>query len=419
MALVAFAALPNGNIAQAAPITIDVPMLGANENPPVNSPGSGFARFTFDETTKVLTYAVTISGIPAGEVTAAHIHRGAVGVNGPIVYNLSTVGFTQVSGQITLTDADVADLKAGNFYVNAHSLTNPAGFARGQINLTPDAAIKASVDATAAAYNRKDISAFLNGFTTAGALNEFEASTIDEVRANLADQIGEPPITKVVVSNVRSTGATTATATVDLTIGAVVERHLYSFLLVGGVWKIDGGTIVDAPIGAGTTVVPVSLKEFNFSFDKSATASGNIAFQGTNNGQQFHEMAIAKIPANANLQELLADEEAPGVEMVGVVFMAPGDSASMVFSQPLAAGRYAMVCFVPDEATGTPHAFLGMATDFTVGSAGGGAVRPPSTGDGGLIGGSHTGDALLAAGVLMLLAGGSFALTTIRVRSES
>ena len=73
--------------------------------------------------------AVTISGIAQGEVTAAHIHRGPVGVNGPIVYNLSTVGFTQVAGSITLTAADVADLKAGNFYVNAHSLTNPGGFA--------------------------------------------------------------------------------------------------------------------------------------------------------------------------------------------------------------------------------------------------------------------------------------------------
>jgi hypothetical protein len=220
------------------------------------------------------------------------------------------------------------------------------------------------------------------------------------------------------VSNVVSTGSASANATVDLTFGGVIERHHYEFVLAGGVWKINGGEIVDYPVPAGTTVIPVSAKEFNFSFDKSATASGKIAFKGTNNGQQFHEMSIAKIPANANLQELLADEDAP-VEMIGVVFMAPGESASMVFSQPLSAGRYAMVCFIPDEATGTPHAFLGMATDFTVGGGGGGGVRPPSTGDGGLIGASHSADALLIGGVLMLFAGASVALTTLRVRSES
>ncbi len=422
IALVAFAALPGGNVAQAAPVTIDVAMSGANENPPVNSPGSGFARFTFDESTKVLTYAVTISGLPAGEVTAAHIHRGAVGVNGPIIYPLSTVGFTQVAGQITLTDADVADLKAGNLYVNAHSLTNPGGFARGQIYLTPDAAIKASVDMTVAAYNRKDVDGFLNGFTVEGALNEFDEDTIEAVRAGLPEFIGDPPIVKTVLSNVVSTGPTSANGTLDLFLGSLIERHQYQFLLVGGIWKINGGPIVEYPVPAGTSVVPVSLKEFNFSFDKSAVAGGNIAFRGTNNGTQFHEIALAKIPTNANLQELLeTEEDVPGFEFIGAVFMAPGESASMVFSQPLSAGRYAMVCFIPDEKTGTPHAFLGMVSDFTVsgGGGGGGTVRPPSTGDGGLIGAGHSSDALFAGGVLMLLAGGSVALTTVRLRNRS
>lgn len=401
-------------------MTIEVAMVGAQENPPVTSAGSGFARFTFDEATKVLTYSVTISGIPAGEVTASHIHRGAAGVNGPIVYNLSTVGFTTVSGSITLTDADVADLKAGNFYVNAHSTTNPGGFARGQINLTPDAAIQSSIAATVAAFNRKDVNAFLNGFTIEGALSEFGEDSIEAVRASLPEFIGEPPISRFVLSNVKSTGGSTATGTLDLYFDPIIERHLYNFRLLGGVWKIDGGETAEYPIPAGTTAVPVTLRDFNFTFDKTAAASGNIAFRGTNAGKQFHEIALAKIPANANLQELLAsdEEDIPSFEFIGAVFMAPGESTSMVFSRPLTAGRYAMVCFIPDEATGTPHAFLGMATDFTV-TGSGGSVRPPSTGDGGLIGGSHTGDVLLAVGLLGLVAGGALALTTVRIRGGS
>lgn len=418
-ALVAFAALPgSGKVVQAAPVTIEVAMLGAQENPPVIGAGSGFARFTFDEATKVLTYSVTISGLPEGEVTAAHIHRGAVGVNGPIVYNLSTVGFTTVSGSITLTDADVADLKAGNFYVNAHSTKNPGGFARGQINITPEAGIKATINNAVAAWNKKDVQGFLANFTTAGALNEFGEDSIDAVVASLPDFIGDPPISSGNVSNVKSINATTATATVDLNLGKLVERHEYTLLQQGGVWKIDGGPIVDVPTPAGAATVPVQLREFSFSFDKSAVASGNFALAGTNVGAQFHEIALAKIPANANLQELLeTEEDVPGFEFIGAVFMAPGESAKMVFSSPLAAGRYAMVCFIPDEKTDTPHAFLGMVSEFNVtggGSSGGGTIAPPNTGDGGLGGGSGSQYALLVLGLFSLVAAGGLTLSMAR-----
>lgn len=123
-------------VAEAAVVTIDVTAVGAQENPPVSGEGYAIARFTFDDSTRVLTYAVTVNGLSSGLVTAAHIHRGATGVNGPVVYPLSTVGFSQVAGSITLTVDDVADLQAGRFYVNVHSTANPGGFARGQIILS-------------------------------------------------------------------------------------------------------------------------------------------------------------------------------------------------------------------------------------------------------------------------------------------
>lgn len=132
---------------EAAVVTVDVTAVGAQENPPVSGPGYARARFTFDSDTKRLTYQVTVNGISEGFVTAAHIHRGATGTNGPIVHNLSLVPFTQIAGTITLSDADVRDLEAGNFYLNVHSTTNPGGFARGQINL-PRAAAPAPAPAT-------------------------------------------------------------------------------------------------------------------------------------------------------------------------------------------------------------------------------------------------------------------------------
>jgi hypothetical protein len=132
----------------AAVVTMQGIATGAEENPPVAGAGTVVVRFTFDDATKVLTYSATVNGISPAEVTASHIHRAAKGVNGPIIYPLSTTSFSSVSGQITLTDADVADLKAGNLYFNAHSNANPGGFARFQLVLPAASSPAPSASAT-------------------------------------------------------------------------------------------------------------------------------------------------------------------------------------------------------------------------------------------------------------------------------
>jgi len=140
--LVVFALALGGRAdsAEAAIITVNVTAVGAQENPPVSGPGYAITRFTFNTDTKRLDYQVTVNGLSESFVTASHIHRGAVGVNGPIIHNLSLVPFTQIAGSVTLSDADVRDLEAGLLYVNVHSTTNPGGFARGQIVLPSSAA---------------------------------------------------------------------------------------------------------------------------------------------------------------------------------------------------------------------------------------------------------------------------------------
>jgi CHRD domain-containing protein len=144
--LVVFAIALGGRTdsAEAAIITVDVTAVGAQENPPVSGPGYAIARFMYNTDTKRLDYVVTVNGLSESFITASHIHRGAAGTNGPIVHNLSLVPFTQISGSVTLSDADVRDLEAGNLYVNVHSTTNPGGFARGQIILPRGAAPAAS-----------------------------------------------------------------------------------------------------------------------------------------------------------------------------------------------------------------------------------------------------------------------------------
>jgi hypothetical protein len=48
--------------------------------------------------------------------------------------------------------------------------------------------------------------------------------------------------------------------------------------------------------------------------------------------------------------------------------VAPGAKLTVALAEPLASGRYALVCFLPDTdegEEGTPHAFKGMLAEFT------------------------------------------------------
>jgi uncharacterized repeat protein (TIGR01451 family) len=65
--------------------------------------------------------------------TAMHIHDGAPGVNGPILFDFGNPATPVVAAWSGMTPADVAKLLAGNLYVNIHTSAYPNGFIRGQI----------------------------------------------------------------------------------------------------------------------------------------------------------------------------------------------------------------------------------------------------------------------------------------------
>ncbi len=90
---------------------------------------------------------VFVRGISVGAITAAHIHLAPAGSNGPVVIVLSAVPFSNVGGSAILTDEQVTDLKAGNFYINVHSQDNPGGVLRGQLSL-PSAPVSVTPPST-------------------------------------------------------------------------------------------------------------------------------------------------------------------------------------------------------------------------------------------------------------------------------
>ncbi len=107
-----------------------VMLTGAQEVPPVttNAAGSGTIMVNPDKT---VSGSITTTGIDA---TAAHIHSGAPGQNGPVIVPLTQSGNTfSVPAGAKLSDAQFDLYKAGNLYVNVHSAANKGGEIRAQM----------------------------------------------------------------------------------------------------------------------------------------------------------------------------------------------------------------------------------------------------------------------------------------------
>jgi CHRD domain-containing protein len=96
----------------------------------------GSATLLFDGSTTVC-FGLTVNNIVAP--TAAHIHRGLAGVNGPIVVTLvapvnGNPGAS--SGCVTNVDSALSTEIRGNpgrFYINVHTSSFPNGALRGQL----------------------------------------------------------------------------------------------------------------------------------------------------------------------------------------------------------------------------------------------------------------------------------------------
>ncbi|AUJ72708.1 CHRD domain-containing protein [Pseudoalteromonas sp. NC201] len=111
------------------------PLSGEQEVPVVTTTatGSGYAlvnRNGFDLELQVLTSGVA-------DATAAHIHTGIAGENGPVLLTLmqdsSDANRWMAPANAALTAEIFAILAGGGHYVNVHTPANPSGELRGQI----------------------------------------------------------------------------------------------------------------------------------------------------------------------------------------------------------------------------------------------------------------------------------------------
>lgn len=124
-------------------------LRGAEEVPPVRTNARGFAIFFLSRDGRRLQFLLAVQNIK--NATAAHIHLGRRGENGPIVAFLfgplrrpATVRRSFVTGTITQSDlvgplagrslaSLIREMRRRNTYVNVHTTQNPDGEIRGQI----------------------------------------------------------------------------------------------------------------------------------------------------------------------------------------------------------------------------------------------------------------------------------------------
>ena len=126
--------LMRGQMDKTIDYATDVILTGANEVPAVTTTATGkaYLRITTD---KMLYSKVIITNLEATDaLTAAHIHKAAAGINGPVIQGIcSGAADFNISKSVLLTDALITSIKTDQIYVNAHSTGHPGGIIRGQV----------------------------------------------------------------------------------------------------------------------------------------------------------------------------------------------------------------------------------------------------------------------------------------------
>jgi hypothetical protein len=96
--------------------------------------GTGTASITVNVGQRRMCYDINVSGI--GDARRGHIHRGGVGVNGPIVVEFFEADAIDLNDCVTVDRALAKEIiqHPERFYANVHNTEFPAGALRGQLS---------------------------------------------------------------------------------------------------------------------------------------------------------------------------------------------------------------------------------------------------------------------------------------------
>ena len=111
-------------------VVYEATLTGANEVPANSSTSKGSATLTFNKDTKIFTVKVTHDiATPVG----GHIHMGAVGENGAVIFPFTSLTSPISYTSEALTEEQIVILNNGLYYVNIHTEAFPGGEIRGNL----------------------------------------------------------------------------------------------------------------------------------------------------------------------------------------------------------------------------------------------------------------------------------------------
>jgi hypothetical protein len=133
--VLALALLTFAHLAAAAEIKAKANLTGAAEVPgPGDNNASGTVQVAVNSDRNEVCYDLNVTQL--GDATAAHIHEGAAGKEGPVKVGLDAPKGGSVKGCKTADAAVIKDIMANpdNYYVNVHNPAYPKGAVRGQLS---------------------------------------------------------------------------------------------------------------------------------------------------------------------------------------------------------------------------------------------------------------------------------------------
>lgn len=275
-------------------------LTGAEETPPTqsNALGSGTVVANSDGRTAIVT--LTTTGI-AG--TAAHIHEGAPGVAGPVIFplNETSPGSGIWTSKITLTEAQFNSLQAGRFYFNVHSAAFPNGEIRGQI-LSQQTSVSndtAQSQQMVVMNNTATNTAASKG-TAAGTGN----TSMDPATARTVSSIVRNAITSdAFVATLRGTQETPPNSSNALGAGAAVvdtaTRSLVVAVTTTGITATEAHVHIAPPGSAGPVIVPLV---------ETSPGSGIWTAKATLTEEQYNALVAGNLYLNVHSEAFPAGE---------------------------------------------------------------------------------------------------------------
>jgi hypothetical protein len=320
-------------------------LTGAQEVPSVTTSGSGTGVVSVDPATNQMRATIVTADING---TQAHIHLGATGVTGPVVFSLveNGAGSGIWTTTATITADQISQLTTGNYYFNVHTVAYPDGEIRGQIfaQLPPSgsaintASNNAVTSPAGTDTNANTIGSSSTGATVSGASTNRVTAYANTNRAVFfINLLSGALVTPPNASTYTATGIAAYHPTNRLLTAVVVSRELAG----------TGANIRQAVAG---TTGPVVGSFIETSPDSGIWVLRTVltATQATalNNGEMYYELLSTAFPAG-ELRAQIVSTEGTTVAATSVPPVAPAIPSTTTTPETSAAATTAPTVTTP------------------------------------------------------------------------